>query len=505
LRAQAEVAVELGDAPRAADLWRRYIAAETDGARRHEADIALSKLLAEDMGDVNGAILQLERVIAQNPRDVALRERMVGLATRASDWSRAARELRELVRLRQSPGERARDELRLGQLLRDRMSDRREATAAFERGRQLDPLNLDLLHELAELVGGERPGARAEIIGKGIDDLRSALGPSPGTVAVYERLASAFGWQGDRDGQWLALTVLEALATPTPEHKQLLVAGRTRDLPPVARAPLDNNARAALRAPGSEGVLSDIWRSAGPAVAAAVGVDPARLGFGRGDKIAAKALGKKYEALAAGLASLGLEAEIYVNDQRAGAAWAIATETPTLCFGGDVASGSTPMARYLLGRTLWLAADGGGTLADLKEQEVVWYLIAALRAAELPVPPVLAELAAGEDAAVGERARLVAKHVARRDRKAIAALAPRLGQLGEPLGWRRAKLASAQRLGLLFAGDLSVALGAMDVGKGGRHIATDPVALELAAWTVSAAHLELRRARQMALPTGGLR
>jgi hypothetical protein len=100
---------------------------------------------------------------------------------------------------------------------------------------------------------------------------------------------------------------------------------------------------------------------------------------------------------------------------------------------------------------------------------------------------------------------MVAKHSARRDRKAIAALAPRLGQAGEPLAWRRAKLASAQRLGLLFAGDLAVALGAMDVGRGGRHIATDPAALELAAWSVSAAYLELRRTRQMALSAGGLR
>jgi hypothetical protein len=92
--------------------------------------------------------------------------------------------------------------------------------------------------------------------------------------------------------------------------------------------------------------------------------------------------------------------------------------------------------------------------------------------------------------------------MARRDRKAIAAFGPRLGEIRDPLGWRRAKISSAQRLGLLFAGDLAVALGAMDVGRGGRHISTDPAALELAAWSVSQAHLELRRARQLALPAG---
>ncbi len=502
LRVQAEVAVELGDAPRAVELWRRYLAVEPDAGRRGEADMVVSRLLAEEMGDLGGAMLQLERVIAQNPRDAGLRERLVGLATRAQDWNRAARELRELARLRTSPGERAKDELRFGQLVRDRMNDRAEARAAFERGRQLDPLNLELLYELAELIGSERPGARAEILVRGVDDLRAALAANPGLVAVYDRLAQTFAWLGDRDGQWLALGVLEMVSTPTPEQRQILVAGRSREPAPPSRQLLDATTRASMRAAGSEGVLADIWRAAAAAVAAAVGVDPGRLGFGRGDKIAAKALGKKYDALAAGMASLGVEAELYISEQRGGAAWALSGETPVLCLGADVAAGTTPMARYLLGRALWLAADGSGTLAELKDAEVVWFLIAALRAAELPVPPALGDVAAGEDAAVAERSRLVAKHLARRDRKTIAALAPRLGHFGEPHGWRRAKLASAQRAGLLFAGDLAVALGAMDLGRGGRHVATDPAALDLAAWSVSAAHLELRRARQLALASG---
>jgi tetratricopeptide (TPR) repeat protein len=503
LRMQAEIAVELGDAPGSVELWRRYLAVERDPAPRAEAEIALSRILAEEIGDVSGAMLQLERVIAQNPTDAGMRERLVGLATRSQDWSRAARELRELTRLRPSPGERARDELRLGQVLRDRMRERAEARAAFERGRQLDPLNLDLLGELAELVGGERPGARAEVLARGIDDLRAALTANPGAVQVYDRLATAFSWIGDRDGQWLALVALEALASPTPEQRQFLVAGRSRDVAPPSRQPLDEGARAALRATGSAGVLADVWRHAAAAVAGAVGVDSNRLGFTKGDRISFKALGNRYEALAAGIASFGLDVDLYVSEQRPGAAWALSTDHAVLCLGADVAAGATPMARYLLGRALWLSSERTGTLADLKEAELGWYLIAALRAADVQVPPALLDLAGGDDAAIAERSRVVAKQMARRDRKAIAALAPHLGQVAQPLAWRRATLASAQRAGLLFTGDLSVVLGAMDVGRGGRHIATDPAALALASWSVSAAHLELRRARQLALPAGG--
>ena len=510
LRLRAQAALDLGDAPGAVELWRRYLAAESttgDGAtRRAEAELILARVLAEDLNDVAGAIEQVERVIAQTPGDANLRERLVGLATRGQDWMRVARELRELVRLRPSPGERARDELRLGQLLRDRLSDRAGARAAFERGRELDPLNLDLLRELAELTAVDRPSARAEILARGIDDLRNALAGrgDAGAVAIYDRLAQAFGWLGDRDGQWLALVALEAMSTPSPEQRAILAGGRERPLPPPSRHILDPNARAALRAPGAAGVLTDLWRSASAAVTQALGVDAGKLGFVRGDKLAAKALGqgalRKYDALAAALASLGVDdAELYVSEARTGFARVLSGDDPVICVGGDVAAGATPLARFQLGRAVWLAADRTGTLVDLKDAEVGWYLVAALRAAELPVPPALAELVAGEEAQVTERIRVVGKHLARRDKKAIQALGPRLAEIRDVAGWRRAMMASSQRAGLLFAGDVSVALGAMDVGRGGRHVATDPGALDLAAWSVSAAHLELRRQRQLAL------
>ncbi len=511
LRLRAQAALELGDAPRAADLWRRYLAAERPGganaARRAEAELVLARILAEDMGDVAGAIEQVERIIAQTPDDVGLRERLVGLATRGENWDKVARELRELARLRPSPGERAKDELRLGQLLRDRQRDRAGARAAFERGRELDPLNLELLRELAELARAERPAAGAEVLARGIADLRAALGRSPdvaGAIVIYDRLAQAFAWLGDRDGQWLALAALEALSAPTAEQRAVLAAGRAPPASPPSRHLLDAGARNALRAPGGGGVLGDLWRLATPAVTAAVGVDPAKLGFGRGDKVALKALGqgalKKYEGLAAALASLTVDnCELYVSEARAGTARVLSGESSVLCIGGDVAAGTTALARFQLGRAAWLAADRTGTLIDLKDAEIGWYLVAAVRAAELPVPAALAELVAGDDANVAERTRLVAKHLARRDKKAIQALGARLLEIRDVAGWRRAVAAASQRAGLLFAGDLGVVLGAMDVGRGGRDVATDPGALDLTAWSVSAEHLELRRQRQLAL------
>ncbi|HVV83412.1 MAG TPA: tetratricopeptide repeat protein, partial [Kofleriaceae bacterium] len=500
LRVQAEVHTSIGDAAAAAELWRRYLAVEREGRARSDAELVLSKLLAEDLGDVGGAIEQLEHVIAAAPSDLGHRERLVGLASHAQDWRRVTRELREIARLRATPGERARDELRLGQLLRDRLNDHAEAIAAFERGRQLDAINLELVRELAELSGAQQPARRTAVLERAVQDLRAAIADSPAVAPLYDRLASVFGWRGDRDGQWLALTVVEALATPTAEQQALLAAGRAAPPPAPSRQLLDADARAALQAPGSGGLLTELWRAASAAVHDSIGIDPARLGFHRGDRVALKALGKRFEPAAACLASLGVEdVEIYVSEVRPGQARAFSAGTPILCLGADVASGATPMARFLLGRASWQVADRTAALAELKDAEVAWYLVAALRASEVPVPPALAELCRGDDAAVAERTRLVTKHLARRDRKTIAGLAGRLAEVRDVPGWRSAVVSSGARAGLAFAGDLHVALEAIDVGRGGRTLATDPVGLDLAVWTVSAPYLSLRRRRGLTI------
>jgi len=505
LRRRAEAAGDLGDAARAVELWQRYLAVETQPAKRVEAELILARTLAEDLGDVGGAIEQVERVIAQRPGDLVLRERLVGLANQAEDWVRVVRELREIARLRMNPTERARDELRLGQIARDRLRDRGEAAAAFERGRQLDPLSLELLREQTELAA-DRPPLRVELIGRGVDDLRRALDGNPGAAALYDRLATVFGWQGDRDGVWLSLVALEALGAPSTEQRAILATGRERAPTAPSRQLLDPTARAALRAPGSDGVLTDLWRAITPAVTQAVAFDAAKLGFVRGDRIAQKSLAKKHEALATALASLGVDdVELYVSEARSGQARVLSGETPVVCVGADLAGGATSVQRFLLGRAVWQAADGSGTLADLKDSEIAWFVIAALKVAKLPVPQALAVLCAGEDAAIAERTRLVDKHLSRRDTKSVVQLGPRLGEIREVANWRRAMMSSSQRAGLLFGGDLGVALAALDIGRGGRHVATDPTALDLVRWSVSAAHLELRRARQLAVSAGGTR
>ena len=488
LRFRADLALNAGDVDVAVALWRRYLAVEKRPNRRGEIELQLAQVLAENTGDIAGAIEQLERVVDANPDDPQLRERLLGLCLRTNDWERAIRELRQMIRMRPTQIEKAREELRLGLMLRDRVGDRTAARLSLDRARALDPLNLDVVRELADLL---EPTARAQMLGATAAAMRTAILQSPGRGLLYERLAQVNAWQADVDARWVALVAVEALATPAVDQRQVLTQGRQKLAAP-ARVKLDDLSRAALRG-ALAGPVAELWRAIAPAVQVATGVDVGKLGFGRGDKVAIKKLGDKYEPLASALTSFGLDdVEIYINAGRAGFARALAGETPILCLGADIAAASTPTHRFHLGRAVATIAEGIATLADLRDTELEWTIIAALKAAEAQVPPALAELAPDQDTAIAERAKVLKKQFSRKARQIVLQLAQQQAELAKVEPMRRAALAVGHRTGLVWCGDLAVALQVLDVGKGGRSLADSAAALDLVAWSVSDDHLRLR-------------
>ena len=489
LRFRADLALHAGDVEQAVALWRRCIAAETRPQRRREIELQLAQVLAENVNDVAGAIENIERVVEGQPDDIQLRERLLGLCLRANDFERAARELRAIAKLRPAPADKARDELRLGLMLRDRLNDRGGARLALDRARTLDPLNLDVVRELSELLEGP---ARAGVLAATAANFRASIAQSPGTAALYERLAQVTGWQSDVDARWLALVGLEALGAPSADQRQVLAQGRQK-LSAPSKVKLDDTSRAALRTP-VPAALRDLWRAIGPAVQVATSIDPAKLGFVRGDKIALKKIGDKYEALAIALACFGVDdVEIYVSASRVGVARALAGETPTLCVGADVASAAMPQHRFALGRTVAVLAENLAGLANLREGELGWTIAAALRASDVAIPTTIAENIVGEESSIAERAKVMKKELGRKQRAAVAELVKtKAKDLAAFEDLHRAAIAIGQRAGLLWSGDLAVAHAQLDVGKGGKALSDSPMALELTAWSVSEDHGELR-------------
>src|SRR5205085_9830133 len=138
-----------------------------------------------------------------------------------------------------------------------------------------DPLNLDVVRELAELL---EMTARQQVLSGTAASLRASIAQSPRNPVLYERLAQVTAWQSDVDARWLALVGLEALGTPSVDQRQVLAQGRQK-LGAPARIKLDDAHRALLRGGTSLGPLAELWRAIAPAVQVATGVDPAKLGF----------------------------------------------------------------------------------------------------------------------------------------------------------------------------------------------------------------------------------
>ncbi len=500
LRFRADLALHAGDVQLAVTLWRRCIAAETRPQRRREIELQLAQVLAENVNDIAGAIENIERVVEAQPDDAQLRERLLGLCLRANDFERAARELRVLAKLRPTPPEKARDELRLGLMLRDRLNDRPGARLALDRARTLDPLNLDVVRELSELL---EPAPRAQVLATTAVHFRASIVQSPASATLYERLAQVTGWQSDVDARWLALVGLEALGTPSVDQRQVLAQGR-QSLNAPTKVKLDEGARASLRPAGQLGALRDLWRAIGPAVQVATSIDPAKLGFVRGDKIAVKKLGDKYEALAIALACFGVDdVEIYLSASRVGIARALPAETPILCIGADVASGAMPQQRFALGRAVAVLAEHLAGLVDLRDGELGWTIAAALRASDVAIPTAIAENIAGEESSIAERAKVLKKEMGRKQKASIADLVKtKTAELAAFDDLRRAAITIGQRAGLVWSGDLAVAHAQLDVGKGGKALSDSPAALELTAWSVSEDHARLRERLGVALKGG---
>ena len=267
------------------------------------------------------------------------------------------------------------------------------------------------------------------------------------------------------------------------------------------RSKLDDAYRNALRG-GTLGPLADLWRAIAPAVQVATGVDPGKLGFVRGDRIAIKKLAKEYEPLAVALACFGVdEAEIYISAARVGIARALAAETPILCIGADVATAAMPQQRFQLGRAVATLAEGLATLPELRDGELGWTIAAALRAAEVAtIPSGISEHVVGEEATIAERAKILKKEMGRKQKAAVQQLVQqKAAELADVDEFRKLAIAVGNRAGLLWCGDLAIAHAQLDVGKGGKALADSPSALELTAWSISDDHLKLRERLGVAL------
>ena len=499
LREMASLVLQQGDHEQAADLLRRFVQNAPNGEHKTQAELTLSEILADNMDDLAGAIGQLESLVSRAPTEVAARERLISLLVRVGSFGKAAAQLGDLADSRDTDAARARDYLRIAEITRHRMGDLDGARAALQKARTLDPLDLDAIRESAELAaasGSEQ--ARTKLLSEAAADIRETIADDPMQAAHYERLAVVAEWLEDADARYLALGALACAGSLSSEQRRFVQVRQDAlsiDVLSAGKTSLSSGDwQQRLRHREAGGVAFDIWQVIAEGMCRGAALEPAKLGFSKNDRVSSRQLGKSYPLIGGMAALCGLDNfDLYVSRSKQSYGRVVDSGKPVLLLSQDVAQADSAGRRFQLGRVLALARDRMANLVEFQDEQIELLFAGAASAAEVRNRPAwLDEVIANHAEDVAARARLLKKHMPRRDRKALQMLAARFGELKPAGSWRRGVIGTASRVGLLLSGDIEVALEMLNTGATGRSLRDDREALQLLAWSVGGDHIALR-------------
>ncbi|MES1209582.1 MAG: tetratricopeptide repeat protein, partial [Pseudomonadota bacterium] len=513
LRYLATLATQMDHFPQAVRLLERLLEIEEDETQALRLRLELAEAHEAAREPARAADV-LRRAASTRPREVAPWQRLTDLLLRTGDWSAALATLRSWDAVLGDPTAKAVIWVRIGCLLRDHGRDVPAAADAFETAADLDQLG-DGIFQLAALheQSGASVSRRAALV-RAIASMRRALLAEPLDVPRLRRLRELYEALGRREdledtrgagpgaNQDQPDDGAVAAAGTVVTGQLLALAGEDVDLPPPRRphlgAKLAANFWTRLRPVGAVGFAAEIWPTL---AAAAAELLPTKLP--PRERVAAGAE-RRLAWVEDAAAAVGLpEVELFLIKGAAGPTAAsdptvvpVEGSPPALLMGRGVLAGDA-VARFRVGRALSLLRDRAAVFDRMGAAEVTALLTAAAvvaGAAASGAPAVLK--------GVEERARVLAKAMSRKDRKALELEASRFGF--EPIDaalFRQSVLTGADRFGLLLAGDAAVAV--RHAGQTGADAAgspppaallANPRAAELIRFALGEDYLMLRQA-----------
>ncbi len=184
-----------------AALVEKRLAAEASGPRRRILLERKVALLAEAVGDLDGALAAIRELVLDRPEELSLRYELVALIRRAGRPREAAQELAEIIARTEAPARKAELELERGALLAWGAADVAGAEGAFREALRLSPGDSRATAALEELFDRKEDTAAPELASASaeparVDALAAALragidaGPSAErAAALLSRLA----------------------------------------------------------------------------------------------------------------------------------------------------------------------------------------------------------------------------------------------------------------------------------------------------------------------------
>ncbi len=477
----ARLAIEARRFFHAAALLERYLAAARDDDEAAPIHIELAGAY-EQAGDVRKAVAALRAAADARPGDAAPLSRLADLYTNARDWPRALETLRAYERCAAQPREKAEAHRRIAAILRDHRRDAAGAAAALEQAFQLDPLGEGVMDLCALYAETGKADARARVLDRAAEDLRRAVLENPQDVVRVERLRELLQMAGAGDAAGVIGQALALLGSGSER-------GRPRDL---ARPIGPDGFRSRLAHPASRGLLGEVWPLLAEAASRMRPVDPAALGATRQNRVAPGAEPRLGWVEAAARAFGFPRLAVHVGGADAQGVSAVDFPEPTLVLGSAILAGDAA-CRYRVGRALGVLRERAAGLESLPVGDLGLLFAAAAVTAGGVTPPGFAA------AAVEERARLLSRTLGRKEKKALLIYVGRFA--AEPIDasvWRQGVLRTADRMGLLCAGDVAAACRGAAAHAGGAgeatsNWATHPDALDLLTFALGEDYLALRR------------
>jgi tetratricopeptide (TPR) repeat protein len=446
------LASEKGDAASAAAAYERFLAAAPDDPRAAEARMDLAGAY-ETTHDRARAIETLRRAAALRPGDPEPLERLVELHTRLGEWRSAVEVLRDWEARQASAQDRAELQLRIGVLLRDAGRDPTGAAVAFRRAAELDPLG-EGGRALVALHDAQHDGRGAvQAIEREIAELRGALARDPLDDTRLARLEDFLTELGKRApspvvaAAHAAVTEVRALVRDPAGEEAPEPRGTPRPLAPRAGGSFWSD----IAFPGSLGFRAEIWPhlvdsavALFPPSATAAPPRARRLSPGEEPRLS------WVDATAAAFGLGGLH--IFLSPAVPDSDPAQIIEQPEAALAlGMAALDPKPTTRFLVGRALGMLRARAAVMDRVDPSALGPLFACAALTAGAALP---AELQRPDDATE----RTVGKVMSRRDRKALTLQSSRFGfESVEPTRWGLAVRRTADRLGLLLAGDVAAA------------------------------------------------
>ena len=224
LRRLAELSVGGHDWRGAAEAYIRIARLTKEVDELRDVFYRLGTIYDDHMPDPKRAEAAFRRVLKLAPTDLGAMGCLARLYEREQQWPAAVEVLQQLVHAEPDPDHARQHRLDLASAY-EKHGQGRQAEAALEATRRLEPTNLGVLRAIAEFYQRQdQQSALAMHLNRGVTDFRHAIETDPADTSAWHGLVEVLGWRGRQDAARTAASAGAAFGIVDEELAKLLDA-----------------------------------------------------------------------------------------------------------------------------------------------------------------------------------------------------------------------------------------------------------------------------------------